>query len=556
MQMTAAGASAAALTSLLAACGGDDDDDVTDEPAGGNTPTAATVGATTTTGGGAETPEAEPTAAATTPGSTDAGAAPSGEATVAQGPEITDLDASMATGMLTFNLAIHNMEPLLFRGEDLLPEPFLAETYEYVDPTTLHLTIREGVVFHTGDPLTVDDVVFTLQRVSGPDTESDHRPYTGSVAEVSAVDERTVEITFTEHDATFLGRLTLIPIVPKAVVEERGAEDFNANPVGTGPYQFVNWERGQRVTYEAFPDYWREQPRIQTLHFRGIPEDSTRMAELQTGTLAIATNVPTQLIPELEESDDIRIETVNSLRAFFVVLNTHQPPFDDVRVRQAVNYAIDRQLLIDGILDGHARPISQPFGPEVFGANPELDTYYTYDPDKARSLLAEAGFEEGTEVNFFGPSGRYLKDVEVIQNVAAQLEEVGFRVNQNVMEFQAYFDTYVAQLNNDLHMGMFSNANNTADADYNLALNLHSEGRAIYWSDPEVDAAIDEARTILDTAEREQKYHELLQTIVDAAPWLFLYTLEDVYGVSSTLQNWTPRPDEMIYLYGASLSDG
>lgn len=552
VQLAGAGASAVALTPLLAACGGDDDDTADETPA----TSAAT--ATTSSGGASTSPTTAATAGtATTPttGESTTGDEPTGEATIAQGPEITNLDASMATGMLTFNLAIHNMEPLLFRGEDLLPEPFLAETHEYVDPTTLHLTIRDGVQFHNGDPLTVDDVVFTLQRVSGPDTESDHAPYTGSVAEVSAVDERTVEIKFSEHDATFLGRLALIPIVPKKVVEELGDEEFNANPMGTGPYQFVNWEAGQRVTYEAFPNYWRDQPKIKTLHFRGIPEDATRIAELQTGTLAIATNVPTQLIPELEESDNVQIAAVNSLRAFFVVLNSHQPPFDDVRARQAVNYAIDRELLIDGILDGHARPISQPFGPEVFGFNPELENYYTYDPDKAKSLLAEAGVEDGTEINIFGPSGRYLKDVEVIQNVAAQLEEIGFKVNQNVMEFQAYFDTYATQLNPELHMGLFSNANNTGDADYNLSLNLHSEGRAIYWSDPEVDAAIDEARSILETDEREQAYHELMQKIVEAAPWLFLYTLEDVYGVSSKLQGWTPRADEMIYLYEASLSD-
>ena len=552
------GVSTMALPTLLAACGSDDDSAATntnsETPATGSTGSDATS-ASTSSSTSSSTPAAgsTPAAAATTTGGSG-GAAPTGTVTVALGPEITDLDSTIQNGILAFDIAVHMMEPLLLRGEDLQPAPFLAEEVSHPDDTTIRIKIRDGVKFHNGDPLTVEDVVFTIQRVSGPDSKSTHAPYTKAIQSASAVDDRTVEIKLSEPDVTILGRLSLIPIVPKKVVEELGDEGFNSSPVGTGAWKFVEWKKGQGVTMEAFPDYWREQPKIKTVVFKGIPEDATRVAALQTGALDIATNVPTQFVPQLEKSNKIQLLTANSLRGFFVILNTHKPPFDDVRVRQAMNYAIDKTLITKGVLDSYGTPISQPFGPEVFGYNPDLEGYYDYDPEKAKQLLADAGHASGLELDFYGPSGRYLKDTEVEQNIAGQLEKIGIKVNLHPTEFDTLYQNYILQkVNPDADMLFWSNANNTADADYNLALNVSSTGQNLYWNTPELDAAIIEARTIIDVEERRAKYHSILKTIVEAAPWIFLYVPVDVYGVSSNLKDWKPRSDELIYLYGPSL---
>ncbi|HLT18814.1 MAG TPA: ABC transporter substrate-binding protein [Thermomicrobiales bacterium] len=569
-RLTALGLSMPVIAALLQACGGDDDDDDGGSSDGGgdDEPTATEAAEATESDGGADEDEAEedePTEAAPEEdegdeSDDDGGAsAPSGELVVAQGPEITSLDGSMSTGMLTFNVVVHMMEPLLFRGDDMKPYPHLAESMEQVDATTFNFTIREGVTFHNGDPLTVDDVVFTIQRISDPNTESELLRYARTVTSVEALDERTVQIKLSEPDVTFPLRLTLVPIVPKAVVEELGDEGFDANPMGTGPYRFVEWRRGDRVIMEAYEDYWQGPPKIETLVFRGIPEDSTRIAEVQTGGAGLVTNVPTQLVPEIESNPDTQLYQVNSLRTIFCVLNTLKAPFDDVRVRQAANYAVDKDLIVEGILDGYATPTSQPFGPEVFGYNPDLENYYAYDPDRARELLAEAGYDENNrpEVNIFSAVGRILKDEEVVQNIAAQLEEVGFAVNLNFSEYQAYFDTYfgTGEPGMDLDIGFFSNANNTADADYNLSLNVHSGGRGIYWQNTEVDELIDKARQTEDQDERLALYHQLLEIMIPEAPWLFLYTQHDLYGATSKLKGWNARPDEMIYLYPASLED-
>lgn len=480
--------------------------------------------------------------------------APSGQLTIAQSYAITDLDASMRTGIQTFLIASHIMEPLIFRAADLQLEPMLAESFEYLDPTTLRLPIRQGVTFHDGAPLTVEDVVFTLQRAADPDGDSRHNIYMTAMDTVTALDDQTVEITFASHDVAFLSRLSLIPIVPKAIVEELGDAGFNAEPMGTGPYRFLSWQVGGDVTVEAYLDYWREPATIGTLIFQGITEDTTRVASLSTGEVHLIDDVPTQMVPEIEQGDTARVETVNGLRSSFALLNSHQPPFDDLRMRQAVNYAIDKNLLVEGVLDGYAQPIDQPFGPEVFGYNPEVENYYPYDPEQAMSLMAEAGLADGVEINMFS----FVEfGEELALNIAAQLEEVGFTVNLQTLEWQGYFDSYlnIPDPNPELHIGLLNNANNTADADYNLSLNFHSEARGLYWQDQELDALIDQGRETIDPAAREAIYRELTTLLAETAAIVPLLVEMEKYGVSNRLLNWEPRSDELMYVYGSSLSE-
>lgn len=480
-------------------------------------------------------------------------AAQDAEAVVAQAITILNLDSSMYAGNVVQSASLHMLEPLLRRQSDLQLHPFLAEEFTYVDDLTLHLRLREGVLFHNGDPLTVEDVVFTMQRVIGPDSESDHNTFMSSVASAEALDDRTVEIKTSQPDSRLLGRLALIGIVPKRVVEEVGPEAFDGSPVGTGPYRFVDWQRGDRVTFEAFPEYWQGPAGIARVVFQSIVEDATRVAELQTDQADIAINIPTQLVPEIENSDNAVIKTVDSLRTIFCFLNTHQPPFDDLRMRQAVNFAVDKQLIVDGVLDGYGRVVSQLAGPEVLGHAPDLEGSFAYDPERAKSLIAEAGFADGVEVNLFYPPGRYLKGDEVVQNLVDQLGEVGIQVNVTPLEFQVYLDRYMNNLSPELHIGMWSNANDTLEVDYNLEINVHSKYRGVYWGGPDVDQAIDDAIQTIDRDARLEKYQAISRRMVEEAVWLFLYNQVDIYGVSSQLQGWEPRPDEVMYLYGATL---
>jgi peptide/nickel transport system substrate-binding protein len=541
IQVAAAGAGMTLASALLAACADTDDD--TEDPA---------VEPVDDDEDPDETDDTEADdAVAPEPDDT--------EIVVAQGPEITSLDGSISCCMLVLNVIQHVSEPLLHRNNELVAEPFLAVEVEQVDDLTVHITIRDDVQFHDGEPLTVDDVVFTLERVRNPESESGLSHYLGTLDTVQALDDRTIEVTLTAIDATFIQRLALIPIVPQHVIEEVGDAEFDAHPVGTGAYRFVEWRRGERVTFEAFDGYWGPQPHIQRLAFRGIPEDATRVAELQTGAVHIITNVPNHLVPEIEGTDGIHIKTASSLRTQFAPFNSFKEPFSDVRMRQAANYAVDIDLLVEELFDGFARPTTQPYGAEVFGYNPDLEGYYAYNPDEARRLMEEAGYGDGVDINFVSPSGRYLRDVDVAQFIAAQLEDVGFRVNLQFMEFGAYFDRFFAggDPSEEMDILFWSNANNTADADYNLTLNVHSvRGQTTYWNDAEVDDLIDAARQSVDQDERLSIYHRIAEImVVEQAAWLFMYNQSDIYGVSDRLANWEPRSDEMIYLRDIQLVD-
>lgn len=530
------GTCAVTVPSLLAACGG------SDEPPPVPTMSQGTASTTQPTSGDEASDDS------TTEG-------PQGELTILQPLEIRHLDSSIWPGNIIQSASLLVMEPVVRRGEDLEIHPFLAEKFEFVDNTTLRLTLRQNVPFHNGSILTVEDVVFTYRRVLDPNSMSGHARFMTTVASVDAIDDSTVEIRLSTPDARILGRLALIGIVSKAVVEEVGDEAYDADPVGTGPYTLKQWERGTQLTFEAFPDYWQGPPKIQTVTIRSVLEDSTRVAELLSGGADIVVNVPSQSVPEIERSDIAEIQAVTSLRTIFAFLNTHYPPFDDIRMRKAVNYAIDRQLIIDGVLDGFGVANHQLCTAEVLGYDPQLEGYYEYDPERARALMEEAGYGGGVEVNFFYPPGRYLKGDEVVANLVEQLAQLGITAKVHPLEFQTYQQNYMDQLAPDLHIGMWSNANDTLELDYNLQINVHTVSRGHYWGGPEIDQKIDEAIATIDRDERERLYRAIARQMVEEAVWLFLYNQADIYGVSRRVRDWKARPDEVIYVYGASVVD-
>jgi peptide/nickel transport system substrate-binding protein len=538
---TLAGIGTLSVASLLAACGDDDDDD---EPA------AEPVDDDTD-----EDPADEDDEDDDEPDE-PAGDAPSGEVIVSQPLEIRNLDSSMWAGNYIQSATLHVMEPLVRRMEDLEIHPFLAEQWEFLDDTTLQFTLRDDVTFHNGDQFVADDVVATyVGRVFGPDAESAHARFTATIDEVEAVDDQTVVMRLSQPDARLLGRIALVGIAPRGPLEDLGDEEFDASPIGTGPFTLENWDHPQQtITFVNYPDYWGGQAQLERVTFRSILEDSTRVAELLTGGIDLAVNVPSHMVPEVDQSGVAEIKHVTSLRTIFAFLNTHHPPFDDIRMRQAVNFGIDKAEIVEGVLDGFGLVNHQLCPPVVLGYVPELDGYYDFDPERARSLIDEAGYGDGLEVNYYYPPGRYLKGDEVVANIVDQLDRIGITVNVQALEFQTYLEDYMNQLVPECHIGMWSNANDTMELDYNLEINVHSRSRGHYWGSPEVDAAIDDAVSTLDAAEREQKWQALAREMVEEAVWIFLYNQDDIYGVSTSVQNWEPRPDEIYFLGNARKS--
>lgn len=461
---------------------------------------------------------------------------------IAQGVDVRSFDPHEDTSTAAMAIFRNVFDSLVDRDQDLNIIPSLAESWETIDDLTWEFKIREGVVFHDGSPLTANDLVFSFERVLDPEVGSRSQPRISVISGVEAPDDFTFRITTTEPFAPLPTILMYVYALPAAAYQEMGAEAFALNPIGSGPYRFVEWVRDDHVLLERFDDYWNGAPTLATAEFRPIAEASTRVAALQAGELDIATLIPTIDVPVIESNPDLTIRNVTSLRTIFVGMNTWNEPLSDVRVRQALNYAVDVPSIITNLLGGFGSQVASVSGPGEFGFNPDIEPY-EYNPDRARELLAEAGYADGFSTTLDTPIGRYLQDVEISQAIAGQLAEVGVQVEVRQAEFNEYFDRWVAGSIEGLYFLGYGAS--TMDADGVMASHFDSERRAPYFNSPESDELIHRAVQSFDPEERLAIYHELMQYLHDQAPWIFLFNQEDIYGVVASLV-WTPMADESL----------
>src|SRR5690606_37182246 len=242
---------------------------------------------------------------------------------------------------------------------------------------------------------------------------------------------------------TVVPTLVRVPILPKAAFEAAGAQAFGAAPIGTGPFRFERWDRNQQLVLVRNDDYWRGPADIERFVIRPIPEDFARFASLVNGEVDIITNLSGERVAEIENTPGVKAASVPSVRNVFVGIDTRKGPFTDLRARQALNHAIDKQALIDVILGGHAIENASACTQTLFGAA-EVEPY-EYDPDKARALLAEAGLGDGVAVEMLGPVGRYTKDKELQEAIAGMLADVGITVTHVQPEWAEFLKQWTAE---------------------------------------------------------------------------------------------------------------
>jgi peptide/nickel transport system substrate-binding protein len=335
---------------------------------------------------------------------------------------------------------------------------------------------------------------------------------------------------------------------PKAV-KEMGGEKFGLNPVGTGPYKFVELVRDDHLTVEAFDGYWGPKPPITKVTFKFIPEDATRVAALQAGTSDIAVNVPPDIAATFDSDTSFRVERVHTLRNQYLNINTKTAPFDNVKVRQAMNYAVDREAIVKNILLGNATITPTICSPELVFGCPKNIKGYSYDPNKAKQLLAEAGFPNGFESTLFNSQGRYLASVDIGQALIGYFDKVGIKLQPSVQEWGLFNTNFL----NGTQPTTFYHGygNRFADIDGILGAHFDPARRALYWSDPGVTAKIAAEAAELDQNKRAQLAEGVVQDIFDQAPWVFLWDIHDVHVAKAGLQ-WTARADEQILMYEAA----
>jgi peptide/nickel transport system substrate-binding protein len=471
-------------------------------------------------------------------------AAPEGQIVIAQGGDPSTLDPHMHAENFTFavvhNVFDHLVRRLVKNGQ-LAHEPGLATSWSSVNPTTWEFKLRRGVKFHNGEDFNADAVKFSIERVLNPDQKARWRWAFADIERVDVVDPYTIRIVTKVPFPTLVTNLAFcLPIVPPRYVREKGDAHVATNPVGTGPFKFVRWRKDDALVLEANESYWRGSPKIKTLVFRPIPDESTRVAALSTGEIDIARGVPPSLVKQVADNPRTRIAKVPSALNIHVILDTlKEGPLRDKRVRQAINYGVDKEGIIASILEGNGGAVGGPLTPVMFGFAPEVKPY-PYDPERARRLLAEAGFPQGISLTLNSPNGRYLKDKEVNEAIAGQLAKIGVKTQVVVHEWGTYVSKWPDGLVPMYMIGWAA----TWDADGIMYPLLHSGQRFSRWSNPDFDALIDKARRTLDQGERVKLYRQATQLAHDEAPWLFLFHGMDIYGVSRAVADWEPTSDE------------
>jgi len=434
-------------------------------------------------------------------------------------------------------------ETLIDLNEDMEIEPGLAQDWEQVDDLTWEFEIYEGVYFHNGEELTADDVVFTLERLLDPDTGAPGAFIVDFLEEIEEVDEYTIRLTTAEPYAPILNHLAhpVTGILNRQAVEEAGDDYGTLEAVGTGPYEYVEWSTGDYIELERFEDYRGEVPDPETVTIRPIVEDTVRAIELETGGVDIAYGIAPPDEERLREDPESSLEPYHSLAILYVGLNVQEEPLDEIEVRQALNYAVNTEDIIEHIYGGHGAEADGPLAENIRGYNPDLEGY-EYDPDKAGEILADAGYEDELTLSLYTTEDpQYLQTAELVQD---NLRQVGVDVEVVTLDLGDMLDR-TAQGEHDMFVITWGTI--TGDADYGLYPTFHSDqfgepGNRTFYASDRVDELLERARTVTDEEERLDLYHEAQEIISEEAPWIFISNPERLIGVGPGAENFVPHP--------------
>jgi peptide/nickel transport system substrate-binding protein len=504
-------------------------------------------------------------------GGDDDGEAADGEASgdpvvVGQVAEPASLDPHVVTAVNDFRININLYDGLVRYAEDSLEvEPQLATDWEIDDEGLVYtFELRDDVTFHDGTPFDAEAVKFNFDRMLDEDHPyHDTGPFPlaeqffGQIDEVRVVEDHVVEFELSSPFAPFMANLaypTGLLISPTAV-EEHG-EDVGRNPAGTGAYVFSEWEGNQHVILERNEDYWDGAPEVPGVVFRPITESQTRVNELMSGGADLIVEVPPDDVAALRDDDELVVQEQAGPHVWFLILNVAEEPFDDVRMRQAVNYAIDKQSIVDDVLQGTATVADGPIA-EAFGAayNDDLPAY-DYDPDRAEELMEEAGYGDGVDLTFYvteGGSGM-LDPVPMGEAIQADLGEVGINVSIETYEWNSFLDEVNAGIEGKADMAQM--AWMTGDPDTLPYLTLRTgawpdEGgfNSGYYSNERVDELLESAQVEVDEDARIEMYHEMQEIVVEEAPWVFVASWKQNVAMSPDIEGFELHPSFLLRLH-------
>jgi len=472
--------------------------------------------------------------------------APKDTVIIAQGVDPSTLDPQNHYETPAFNILLNIYETLLVRNDEMKLEPLLATSWRLVNDLTWEFKLRKGVKFHNGEDFNAYTAKFSLERMNDPKNKLKQTTLQGIMEKVEVIDNYTIRVITKKPYPYLDAQLSHIgAMIPPKYIQEKGAAYFGANPVGTGPYKFVRWVKDDQLVLTANENYWGGKPKIKNVIFKPIPEATTRVAGLQTQELDVIVNIPPHLARLMDWKGRSSVAKVPSSRVIFIAFDNRQGgPLADKRVRQAIAHAIDLDTIIKKVLEGNAIKLGSIFTKYHFGYDPQFKPY-SYDPEKAKKLLAEAGYSQGFDLTINSPTGRYLNDKEVAEAVVGDLRKIGINAKARINEFGTHMAMLYAHKGGPAYLLGWGGA--TFDADATLFPLLRTGQVLSHFTNPKLDELIDQGRSIMDKQKRQQIYTQASQLIKEEVPWAFAYQQMDIYGVSARL-NWKPRTDEKIFV--------
>jgi peptide/nickel transport system substrate-binding protein len=444
----------------------------------------------------------------------------------------------------SLSLLLQTNEALIARDNAGGLHPGLATSWEQIGPTTMRFHLREGVTFSDGVPFTADDVVLTISRVIDPKTAYGTFPRIGQVNGITKVDDHTVDITTKTVFPTLTRGLSEIIIEARHYYDKLGADGVAAHPMGTGPFVFQEWVPGDHYALTANPTYWGGKVAFDNLLIRTIPDGSTRVASLVTGETQIIEEVPIDMIDQVDESGSAKVDEISTTVGLVLTYDVTIKPFDNPKIREAFDYAIDKPLILKQILKGQGEVLEgQVLTRGVFGWNPDLKAR-PYDPAKAKQMLQDAGYDFDTPFTITTQNGKYVSDTDICNAVAGMLNQIGVKATVNIVEGGVFQQMSNARKMGPVYMvGWYS----IGDADF-ATVWYTKAGLRTWWSDPEFEQLFVAARTTNDPAERQKHYNRMTEIMYEQNPSLYLFALPSLYGVSKDISGFGAAADKLLRL--------
>ena len=482
--------------------------------------------------------------------------------TIGMNELVTSLDPPTDWAIAATWIHMNMFDCLVWRDRETAEfEPWLAESYENIDDQTWRLKLREGVTFHNGEEFNADAVVWTYQRILDDETMITHRQWT-FIESIEVLGPYEVEIRTTAPEPAFLSKMsgTGCGIQAPIAGQEQAASGAEYTPIGTGPFKFVEWVKDDSITLAANEDYWQGAPAIDTLIWRSIPEVSTRVANLLTEDVDLVVSVPAQDWDRVNENEGTSVEQFLTTQVMMLSMRVGPSTpnaewtgvTEDVRIRQAISYAIDRELLIE-LIGGMGIPVQSRITPPTMGWREDyINSLGEYNPDRARELLAEAGYD-GTPLTFHA-STSWIYQKEVAETLAAMLQEVGLNIDLQIMDVTTFREQiYFPYQNDELYMDALGNS--FFDPWITVLSERSDRRERSGWAGPladEADTLIREAAVDMDPASREEKYKRIQELINEDAVNVYLYQMYDTVGMNERLQ-WSPPLDGFLWMGNATL---